>query len=630
MSNWGSNICTMWFGSTPFFLLLIAYLISKVKLLQKYMNTVNLIYLYTIGATAFVWLSNHYPWFGFPRENAWMTRVGSPEISMRLYQFYWAPSPSAVEMLVVGGFSPSEIPWVEWAPVILWYTVLFYLYGLSYLATINIFRRWWIDVERIPFPAAMVAHEFLRRIPPMVIAEPKKERRASPFIIGVILGVAFELPIILTSLLPWFPDIYGWKENTCPMGPWCTPGPPPIGLVGIGNIGKNPGTIAVAYFAPLDVLFTGWFFYVVMVLVVQALYVMGYYTGIEQYGSACRTVWSTESPNHAPPLIWAAIELGGFYMLVIMEFIMARRYILETIKKALGRSSSLDESSEPGSYRLNWTLFILSNVILLALWMVDGLSLPIAIILVAQGLIHAIAQLLFVGLAGTVHSFYTGSGIFRFVWPLLHWPPTIEQYHAVTWAQIMTDFVEPTGSMMTGMVLPYRMNSLTRTRVSNRNLFKTITITLLIVILLPLIMGIILPSAYGMRLVLGAGPYPIDPSDYQGGFVHPTTEPVEVWTPHVILGALIIAALRLLRSKFVWFPFHPVGFLLSYGLTVGQRGLISAFFFGWLLKWLTLRIGGSKLYEEYGMPIAAGFIVGFMGINFFSGIVGIYRFFFPF
>jgi len=31
-----------------------------------------------------------------------------------------------------------------------------------------------------------------------------------------------------------------------------------------------------------------------------------------------------------------------------------------------------------------------------------------------------------------------------------------------------------------------------------------------------------------------------------------------------------------------------------------------------ILKGLTLRIGGSKAYEEYGVPIMAGFIVGFV------------------
>jgi len=634
MCNFGSNICTMWFGAAPFYLLVMAYILSRAKPLQKHINLVSLTYLYAIGAVAFSWVSNHYPWYGFPQENAWMTRVGSPDISMMLYQMYWAPSPRAVEILIIGNVSPFEIPWAEWAPVIVWYTVLFYLHAISYLTTVNIFRRWWIDVERIPFPAAIAAHEFLKRIPPAVAAETEKERGLSPFLIGVILGAAFEIPIILASLLPWFPDIYGWRVHTCAAGNLCLP-PDAMpafysSLVGMGNLGKNPAIVAIAYFAPLNVLFTGWFFYVIMVLLVQALYIMGYYTGLERYGSACRSTWSSESPVHAPPLIWAAIELGGLYMIAIMEIFMARHYLVQTIRKAFGKKSELDESNEPGSYRLNWTLFIVSNAILIGLWMVDGLSLPIAILLVGQILIHAIAQLMFVGTAGTVHSWYVGSGIFRFAWPSLQWPPTIEQYHAVTWAQVMTDFVEPTGSAITGLALPYRVNSLMGMHISNENLFKTMMIALLIMIPVPLIMAIILRSAYGMRLPLAVGAYPIEQSDYQGGFVHPSPEPPSVWLPHVILGALIVIVLRLLSARFIWFPFSPTGFLLSYGLTVLQRGLITAFFFGWLLKWLTLRMGGSRLYENYGMPVAAGFIVGFMATNFFGGIVGVYRFFFPF
>jgi len=50
----------------------------------------------------------------------------------------------------------------------------------------------------------------------------------------------------------------------------------------------------------------------------------------------------------------------------------------------------------------------------------------------------------------------------------------------------------------------------------------------------------------------------------------------------------------------------------------------------WILKYLTLRIGGSKLYEEYGIPVAAGFAIVFVSISFIGGIIGIYRWFFPF
>lgn len=50
----------------------------------------------------------------------------------------------------------------------------------------------------------------------------------------------------------------------------------------------------------------------------------------------------------------------------------------------------------------------------------------------------------------------------------------------------------------------------------------------------------------------------------------------------------------------------------------------------WALKVLTLRIGGSKAYEEYGVPIVVGFIAGFALIALIGGAALVWMFFFPY
>ncbi|MEM2428216.1 MAG: DUF6784 domain-containing protein, partial [Candidatus Bathyarchaeia archaeon] len=59
-------------------------------------------------------------------------------------------------------------------------------------------------------------------------------------------------------------------------------------------------------------------------------------------------------------------------------------------------------------------------------------------------------------------------------------------------------------------------------------------------------------------------------------------------------------------------------------------GLWSAFLVAWVLKMLTLRIGGAKLYEESGIPIASGAVTGCMIGMILGGIIWIIRFFTPF
>jgi len=635
LTNWGTSICALWFGSAPFFLLLIASFASKVKPFQRYINYTSLVYLYAIGAVSYVYLSNHYPWYRYPGYLI-TVRAVAPEWIVSMIHSWFAPSAEVAKILIVGGVSPLEIPWSEWTPVIFYYTILFYLYALSLLATVNIFRHHWIDIEKLPFPPAMIACEFLRRIPP-VVTEPKEKRELSPFVIGVIFGVIFELPLILAMLLPWFPDIYGFRTNTCTSAAHYVPAgsiaahPIYSVIAGLGSLNKNPAAIAAGYFAPLDILFNAWFWYLIILLLVQVWYFMGYYTANMQIGTCCRA-WGAESPTHSPPLNWAVIEAGGIYMIAIMEIIMARRYLVDTIKKALGKKSTLDETNEPGSYRLNWTLLIVSNVILIGLWMMNGLSIPIATLLVVQNLLHAIAQLMFVGLTPTTHVWFEGATFFRFIWPT---PPdpittiTREQFYTMTFAQEMTNMQHPPGSAIFGPGLTYRMNSLTGSRVSNRNLFIAMAIAMLIVISTALITMIIVCSAYGGPRTAWFNTCSLEWAA-QCGWEHPGVGHWSEWLPHFVAGGLIVVVMRVLRARFIWFPFHPIGFLLAWGYTSLQRGLVTVFFFGWLLKWLTLRIGGSKLYENYGIPFATGFIVGYMAVNLFGGLIGVCKFFFPF
>jgi len=50
----------------------------------------------------------------------------------------------------------------------------------------------------------------------------------------------------------------------------------------------------------------------------------------------------------------------------------------------------------------------------------------------------------------------------------------------------------------------------------------------------------------------------------------------------------------------------------------------------WALKLLTLKIGCSKAYEEHGIPVATGFLLGYALAILAGGIISAIRFFIPF
>lgn len=63
------------------------------------------------------------------------------------------------------------------------------------------------------------------------------------------------------------------------------------------------------------------------------------------------------------------------------------------------------------------------------------------------------------------------------------------------------------------------------------------------------------------------------------------------------VGALATIAMTAARSRFVWFPLHPLGYLLAHTAPT-QRAWFS-FFLGWLCKVLVTRFGGHEAIANW-------------------------------
>jgi hypothetical protein len=63
----------------------------------------------------------------------------------------------------------------------------------------------------------------------------------------------------------------------------------------------------------------------------------------------------------------------------------------------------------------------------------------------------------------------------------------------------------------------------------------------------------------------------------------------------VVLGATITWVLALLRTRYLWWPLHPLGYALTGTLQLGYANkMLMSIFVGWLFKALTLRFGGAR------------------------------------
>jgi len=325
--NLGYALCVMYFMVAPMVLLLIAMPLSKTKSIGKYLTPVNLTYLYAVGfmASWFVNADNLYNWL---MEDIVMTRVFVPVDSLRVFPWFAAPPEEIARGLINGG----GVSWGAWTPTIVFWWLYEVVFGIFWFSLASILRKRWVDTEKIPFVHTLIAAELVVRTGTPEVA-PKK-RLGRPFIIGLLIGIATQVPIFMTSIFPWFPDIYGWKVNTCPTGgQYISSNSPLAGIAGFSIFQKHPLAFAVAYLVPVGVLQSTAIWYLIYVIAVQVAVNFGFYTGLTGMGGCGRAWCAPGEPQEGPPLYFYSLSFrGGLIGLSVISLFLSRRYILDTFR----------------------------------------------------------------------------------------------------------------------------------------------------------------------------------------------------------------------------------------------------------------------------------------------------------
>jgi hypothetical protein len=74
-------------------------------------------------------------------------------------------------------------------------------------------------------------------------------------------------------------------------------------------------------------------------------------------------------------------------------------------------------------------------------------------------------------------------------------------------------------------------------------------------------------------------------------------------------GAAVALALAALRSRFLWWPLHPIGYMAANSWGMHQNW--GSFMLGWIIKTLLLRYGGLRAFRR-AVPMCVGLVVGDM------------------
>ena len=531
-------------------------------------------------------------------------------LSSQAYMHYGARSTPEWERVFLNQlptwFSPSDtgviegyfqggmpVPWSAWrTPALAWSSFLLALF-LCTLFFVLLVRRQWITHERLSFPIAQVPLELIRESGDGQAAG----RLPGDWVFWGGFLVSFGITSInrLSGLFPALPHIPLTGDTIIQ---WQSTGP----MAGLGawEIWLPPSMIAIAYLIPKDLSFSCWFFWIVRIALTVAAIAAG------ATPQRPEEWWDSTFP--AP-----TYQGGGAVLAVALWTLwIARRHLIRAFRFAFTGRRGGDDEGEPLAYR--WVLlgFVLSFGYLVWFCWAAGCRVAVggAIILlivtnyIVWARLRAETGLGFIPFPLIVDSMIVvpfGSAIFR--------AREIATLYSLRWSYFPgfgESFEVCTGNSLEAFKVA------DSARLPARRLLGAI------------VMGFVISLAVGVTVVLAG--------EYHYGFLETRaawsgwltgqmrsngsqilttlTNPSRPDVNGVIAmgaGAVFTVVLGLMRLRFWWWPFHPVGYLAAN--CWGMHWFSQAFFAGWLFKWLVIRYGGLALFRRT-VPLAIGLIVG--------------------
>jgi len=462
-------------------------------------------------------------------------------------------------------------PWV--VPLAWW--ALFFTVMVGMMLCLNVLlRRAWTEQEKLAYPIIQL---------PLAMTE---GGTGGPLFGSRLMWLGFAVAaglVILNGLWFYYPNLpyLKIKHNEVRYEfrtyPWTAGGNLPFDFY--------PFAVGLAYFVPLDLLFSCWFFFL--------------FRKVEAVGGAMAG-WDRMQDfpyiNEQASGAWIGLALVALYAL--------RQPLRHALRVALGRVPA-DDEREPMRYR--WALAGLAAgaLFLLVFWGAAGMSAWAVVVIFAIYFLLAIAITRVRAELGSPHEIY-------FVNP----------------ANIMvralgTDFIGPRN--LAGISVTHWMNRCYRNHPMPNQLeaFKMAEVTGMnarrVALVLMLATVVAIGATYWVSLWQGYRDGALAKSEgFKWWAGSESFDRLQTWleTQDVVegnrrlamlAGMGVVFLLRSLRSTYVAWPFHPAGYAL--GVSFAMDYFWFAFFLGWLIKGVLIRYGGMHMHRR-AIPFFLGLILG--------------------
>ncbi|MFC1714641.1 DUF6785 family protein [Candidatus Poribacteria bacterium] len=505
-------------------------------------------------------------WFATP-ENEWQ-------------QLFWKHIPSWFtpgDKNILRGYFEGESSFFirdninAWLiPILIWSALIFAM--LFAMLCINIiFRKQWMDRERLSFP--------LVELPMAMTQESRQFFRSKLMWTGFAIAGGIRVINGLSSLYPTIPSIATGYE----IGKHFTE--KPWNAIGYTLISFRLSIIGLTYFMPLDLAFSCWFFF---------------WLGKFERVFASIMGWQNLHLNERAAGAWVGIGIIALWV--------SRKYLLQVVKQAVTGKSDLDESREPMRYRTAVVLLVLCLILLFLFCYQAGMS-PWVIV---------VFYLLF---------FLMGISLTRVRAEL--GPP----YHEIIFVNPRQIMTEAFGSRRLGggnlMVITFLYafnrcnrshpmpNELESLKIGERS--GMIGPRLVTAMALAIGVGALVTFMSYLQIMYKYGAL-AKCRGWVGHFGWESYNSLQSWLQYPSLtdrtsvgfmfgGFGFVAFLMTMRRLFFWWPLHPSGYVLAGASWGGMIYFWFPVFITWLTKSILLRFGGLGTHRK-AAPLFLGLVLG--------------------
>jgi len=473
-----------------------------------------------------------------------------------------------------------------WTPLLAWGSLIFALIFIMLCINVVIRKRW-CENEKLAFPIIQL---------PLAMTSERGSALIKSRTMWIAFSIAAAIDVIngfnyLWPVVPRIPVRGLSIHQYFTTKPW--------NAIGTTRITPYPFAIGLAFFLPLDLSFSCWFFFV--------------------FGKITKIIGSMAGWRSLPRFPYFDEQASGAWIgLCIIALWISREHLKEVLKRLLNLPARVDDSVEPIRYRMAVLGIILGTIFVILFCSKAGMS--VWAIVLFFGIYFSLATAITRMRAeiGSTHEIY-------YVNPRRILVRTLgTRVFGASNLTIMSFFYWFNRGYASHP-MPNQLEGFKMGEVVSLNQRR-----LLYVMILAVVFGIIASFWSNLDIIYryGASAGLIGAKEFIGReCFNPLqrwlTNPMQADIPGVGfmgLGLLLTFALIAMRISFLWWPFHPAGYALA--VSYAMEYFWFAFLISWAIKSIILKYGGIKAHRQ-AIPFFLGLILGDYVVGSLWSVIGI-------